>query len=182
MLNWPNRLTIARILLVPLFIILLTYRFSSWALAVFLIAGATDALDGALARVWNQRTRLGTFLDPLADKLLLTAAFITLAALQAIPLWGAILVASRDVILVLGTAVLHILHGRVEVAPSLLGKATTVAQLGYVILVQVSMAAQGGDRLLWPALLLAIVLTVVSGMDYVYRGVRMLGTSSQSSP
>lgn len=174
-MNLPNRLTLLRILFVPIFVILLVYDHHAWALALFLLAGLTDALDGLIARVWDQRTRLGTYLDPLADKLLLTAAFGTLAVLHLIPTWSAIVVVSRDLILMLGTAMLHILHGRVEIAPSWLGKATTVAQLGYVLAVQAELAFDRSLPLVPVLLPAATALTVLSGLQYLYRGVRQLG-------
>ena len=106
-MNIPNSLTILRILLIPCYIGLLIYGRFDQALIVLLVAGVTDALDGLIARMKNQHTRLGAVLDPLADKLLLTSGFITLSLIHLIPLWVTILVASRDVILLMGTAVAH---------------------------------------------------------------------------
>src|SRR5262249_32596998 len=104
-MNIPNSLTILRILLIPVYIGLLVYAEYDYALLVLLLAGMTDALDGTIARVANQRTRLGAFLDPLADKLLLTSGFLTLSSIHLIPTWVTILVVSRDLMLLLGTAV-----------------------------------------------------------------------------
>ena len=104
-MNIPNSLTILRILLIPCYIGLLVYGRFGQALIVLIVAGLTDALDGAIARVKNQYTRLGAVLDPLADKLLLTSGFITLSMIHLIPLWVTIIVVSRDLILMLGTAV-----------------------------------------------------------------------------
>lgn len=177
-MNLPNRLTLLRILCVPIFVILLVYDHYGWALALFLLAGVTDALDGLIARIWDQRTRLGTYLDPLADKLLLTAAFGTLAVLHLIPTWSAIVVVSRDLILMLGTAMLFMLHGRVEIVPSWLGKGATVAQLGYVLAVQAELAFDRGLPLSDPLLPIATALTVLSGLHYLYRGVRLIGADA----
>jgi len=102
-MNIPNSLTILRILLIPCYIGLLIYGKFDYALIVLLVAGLTDALDGAIARMKNQYTRLGAVLDPLADKLLLTSGFITLSMIHLIPSWVTILVVSRDVILMLGS-------------------------------------------------------------------------------
>src|SRR5262245_37622333 len=95
-MNIPNSLTLLRILLIPVYIGLLVYEQFNFALLVLLIAGATDALDGTIARAANQRTRLGAFLDPLADKLLLTSGFVTLSSIHLIPSWVTIVVVSRD--------------------------------------------------------------------------------------
>ena len=106
-MNVPNSLTILRILLITVYVGLLTYGQFDYALGVLFVAGLTDGLDGTIARVANQRTQLGAFLDPLADKLLLTTGFITLSVMHLIPLWVTILVVSRDIILMLGTVVAH---------------------------------------------------------------------------
>src|SRR5437879_11052478 len=134
-MNIPNSLTILRILLIPCYIGLLVYGRFGQALIVLIVAGLTDALDGAIARVKNQYTRLGAVLDPLADKLLLTSGFITLSMIHLIPLWVTILVVSRDLILMLGTAVAHFTDSRVDITPTFLGKGTTFLQLSYVVMV-----------------------------------------------
>jgi phosphatidylglycerophosphate synthase len=106
-MNIPNSLTILRILLIPVYVGLLVYERFDAAMGVLLLAGVTDALDGTIARAANQRTRLGAFLDPLADKLLLTSGFITLSTIHLIPSWVTILVVSRDAMLLLGTAAVY---------------------------------------------------------------------------
>src|SRR5919206_3628925 len=106
--NW---LTVLRILLIPVFITLLVYRQRGPALAVFLAAALTDLLDGYIARRRGSQTRLGAFLDPVADKLLLTSAFVTLTWLKVIPFWIAAVVVSRDVVLSLGVLVIHVAGG-----------------------------------------------------------------------
>ena len=134
-MNIPNSLTILRILLVPVYVGFMTYGEYGYALAILLAAGLTDAIDGYLARKLNQRTRLGTLLDPLADKVLLTSSFISLAVLHLIPSWLVILVVSRDLILLMGTAVAHVTSTPIRVTPTFLGKGTTMFQLAYVVLI-----------------------------------------------
>ena len=129
-MNIPNSLTILRILLIPCYIGLLIYGRFDQALIVLLVAGLTDALDGAIARMKNQHTRLGAVLDPLADKLLLTSGFITLSLIHLIPLWVTILVVSRDVILMLGTAVAHFTDYSRGSYPHLLGQGHDVSPAG----------------------------------------------------
>jgi cardiolipin synthase len=171
-MNLPNSLTVLRILLIPFFIGLLIYGLYGWALVTLVIAGATDVLDGVIARMANQRTRLGAYLDPLADKLLLTSAFLTLAILHLVPGWVAIIVLSRDLIIVVGTLLLYITGSSIEVVPTALGKGTTLAQLSYIVLALVLIYLQQDVQPLLPLLVIMLVLTVSSGLQYVYRGIR----------
>jgi len=175
-MNLPNILTIIRILLIPVFINLLIYDYHGWALAIFLVAAVTDSLDGLIARVANQRTRLGTYLDPMADKLLLTASFLALAILQIIPVWSAVIVVSRDLILILGALILHLTQTQMEILPTSLGKSTTALQLIYVTLVLVTEVVQGNTATLFPVLVGTIGLTILSGLHYIYRGIRHLNS------
>ncbi|MBH0203892.1 MAG: CDP-alcohol phosphatidyltransferase family protein [Nitrospira sp.] len=171
-MNIPNSLTILRILLVPVYVGFMTYGEYGYALAILLAAGLTDAIDGYLARKLNQRTRLGTLLDPLADKVLLTSSFISLAMLHLIPSWLVILVVSRDLILLLGTAVAHVTSTPIRVTPTILGKGTTMFQLAYVVLI-VLLAWRGHDpSVLTPLLVVMVGFTLASGFHYLYRGYR----------
>jgi cardiolipin synthase len=176
-MNIPNSLTILRILLVPVYIGFMTYGAYGFALLTLLVAGLTDAIDGHLARKLNQRTRLGTLLDPLADKLLLTSSFISLAMLHLIPSWLVILVVSRDIILLLGTVVAHVTSTPINVTPTFLGKGTTLLQLSYVLLI-VFLTWQGHDRsVLTPLVMLMVGFTLTSGLHYLYRGYRDTNTA-----
>lgn len=169
-MNVPNSLTTLRILLIPVFVGFLVYDRYEYALIVILVAGITDGLDGTIARVANQRTKLGSYLDPLADKLLLTSGFITLSALHLVPLWIAILVVSRDVILMTGALLVTLTESTVDISPTFLGKGTTLFQLSYIILVVVLTSRQMDLQLIQPLLYLMIGLTVMSGFQYLYRG------------
>ncbi len=171
-MNLPNSLTVLRILLIPVFIGLLTYGQYQWAIWTLLAAGVTDILDGAIARMANQRTTLGAYLDPLADKLFLTSAFVTLSVLHLVPGWVAIVVVSRDLIIVAGTLLLHVTQTPIEVAPTALGKGTTLAQVAYLVLALTLIALQEDVRQLTPLLVLMVTLTIASGLHYVSRGVR----------
>jgi cardiolipin synthase len=169
-MNVPNSLTILRILLIPVFVGFLIYEHYDYSLGVLLLAGLTDGLDGTIARVANQRTRLGAYLDPLADKLLLTSGFVTVSVLHLIPLWIAILIVSRDAILMTGTLLARLAESRVDISPTLLGKGTTLVQLVYLILV-VGLTSRHMDLLvIQPLLYLVVGLTVLSGFHYLYRG------------
>ncbi|HLZ33894.1 MAG TPA: CDP-alcohol phosphatidyltransferase family protein [Nitrospira sp.] len=177
-MNIPNSLTILRILLIPVYIGLLVYERFDQALIVLLVAGITDALDGTIARAANQRTRLGAFLDPLADKLLLTSGFITLSTIHLIPSWVTIVVVSRDAILLLGTAVAQFTESHINIAPTFLGKGTTFLQLSYVLLVIFFSSHQVDLGLLSPLLFGMVAFTVSSGFHYLYRGYRHAASSS----
>lgn len=180
MLNLSNRLTILRILMIPLIVILLGYDLKKSALGVFFLAGITDALDGFFARIRKEKTQLGTILDPLADKLLLVSTFITLAFLEMLPLWLVILVISRDLILILGSVVKYLTTGSLIVSPTLLGKATTVIQLFAVV---ETLILDIFGRFFIPryiSLLLVALFTVTSGLHYIWIGAKSLNTYSTS--
>ena len=106
-MNLPNILTLLRVLLIPLFVILIINKHLDWALLTFAIAGITDGLDGLIARLTHQRTELGAYLDPIADKLLLFAGFISLAIIEVIPSWLVVIVIARDVIILMGFLVMY---------------------------------------------------------------------------
>jgi cardiolipin synthase len=169
--NW---LTTLRILLIPVFVTLLVYHQPKLALLVFALASFTDLLDGYIARHSGQQTRLGAFLDPVADKLLLTSAFVTLTWLKVIPFWIAAVVVSRDLVLSVGVLVIHVAGGVVHPSPSRIGKLTTVFQMATVLAAMISSYAgvwHGLPRLLaWTT----AVLTVTSGLQYIVQGLGQL--------
>ena len=134
-INVPNILTVTRILITPLFVICLLRDLFHYALVCFTIAGISDSLDGLFARYFNQRTVLGSYLDPIADKLLLTSAYISLAILHVIPGSLAVIVISRDVVIMLGVLVFSMCNISFDARPSLVSKWTTVFQVLTVIVV-----------------------------------------------
>jgi cardiolipin synthase len=170
MLNLPNTITMFRILCVPVFVNLLIYDRFGYALAVFFAAVVSDGLDGLIARLFNQRSRLGMYLDPLADKALLTSAFVTLSILRQVPIWLTTIVVSRDLILALGTLLLHLLTLQVDVLPSWLGKVTTVLQFGYIVIVLAAEFLALDKAIAAPAALAVAAVTVGSGLHYLWRG------------
>ncbi len=170
----PNILTLVRILLTPVFVILLLRDLFSTALLVFAIAGISDGLDGLIARYMNQRTALGAYLDPAADKLLLTSAFIALAVLGIIPAWLTVIVITRDVIIVLGLAILTLTEKKYAINPTLLSKCTTTVQL-LMILVSLYDPCQIKLNLLHPLFIWSTAaLTTLSGLHYIYIGMNYL--------
>ena len=111
-MNLPNALSLVRVLLIPIFIILVINKYAGWALVTFAVAGVTDGIDGLIARIAHQRTELGAYLDPIADKLLLAAGFITLAIVEVLPSWLTVIVLTRDVIILLGLSVFILTNHR----------------------------------------------------------------------
>ena len=171
--NW---LTLLRILLIPVFVSLLVYRRPGAALIVFGTAAMTDLLDGWVARRWKDESTLGAFLDPMADKLLLTASFITLTYLKALPFWIAAVVISRDVILVVGALLIYMLGGRIRPRPTWAGKAATFFQ---VLAVLTGLLARFFQFQLAPrsVVWLAAGFTILSGLPYIIQGMRFLNAS-----
>ncbi len=180
-INLPNSLTVLRILLVPVFVGLLLYGHFDLALITLLIAALTDVLDGMVARLTDQRTRLGEYLDPLADKLLLMSAIITLSVLGFIPIWAVILVVSRDAILLAGTLVANLTETEIDISPTSLGKGTTFAQICYVIAIMLHVTGQVPVSLVEPFLWVVVVLTIASGVHYLWRGIQYLNGSNKNS-
>jgi cardiolipin synthase len=177
-MNLPNILTVIRILLVPLFVIFLLKELFVFALLVFTLAGISDGLDGLLAKYYNQRTTLGAYLDPIADKLLLTAAFVSLAVLKIVPGWLTVIVITRDILIVIGIAVITITDVKFEIKPSLISKCTTVAQLSAIVFTLLNLEISGilmmKDFLYW----LTAGLTITSGLHYIYIGLNLLQNAS----
>ena len=131
-MNIPNFLTLFRIILVPAFVIFLIQEEYDKALIVFVVAGLTDALDGTLARLLKCQTVLGAYLDPIADKLLLVTSYATLAILGIIPAWLAVLVISRDFIILMGIAILTLMSIPYEIKPAIVSKVTTALQISTI--------------------------------------------------
>jgi cardiolipin synthase len=174
-MNLPNYITLVRVILIPFFINLMIYGYYQAALAVFVVACVTDALDGMIARLTKTQTALGAFLDPMADKLLILSAFVTLVLLGRLPVWLVIIVVSRDAILTMGSMVIYFTTRDLKIQPSIIGKATTVLQLIVVILSLVLMS-YGKETELMAFLQWATAgVTVASGAQYALRGIKMVG-------
>ena len=178
-INLPNSLTVLRILLVPVFVGFLLYESFDYALVTLLVAALTDGLDGAIARITDQRTRLGEYLDPLADKLLLTSAIVTLSVLHFIPVWAVLLVVSRDAILLTGTIVANLTEIDIDIAPTWWGKGATLAQICYVIMVILFATGRVPTEAIIPFLAAMVILTTGSGVHYLFRGIQHLNSSGE---
>jgi len=173
-INVPNTLTILRILLAPAFVIVLLRHQYFYALIIFAAAGISDGLDGFIAKQYNQKTVLGAFLDPIADKVLILSAYICLSILQIVPNWISVIIIPRDIIIALGVAIFGIFNVRFRVNPSLISKFTTCIQIATVMVVLFDPAPQemamAKSILYWTT----AGFTIVSGLHYIYSGVSML--------
>ncbi len=165
----PNAISLMRIVLVaPILILVLSDGFG-WALALFWLAGFSDGLDGYLAKRFNWHTRLGALLDPIADKLLVSGLFITLAYTQDIPVWLAAVVISRDVIIVAGATAYNFLVRPVEGEPTRVSKLNTALQLLFLLFVLSRAGFAWPDEIAITVLGAAVLVTVViSCVDYVW--------------
>ncbi|MBZ5536405.1 MAG: CDP-alcohol phosphatidyltransferase family protein [Acidobacteriia bacterium] len=181
-----NQLTVARMAMVPIFVLLVMYGMIGWALLVFLLAGVTDMLDGWLARWLHQRTVLGTYLDPIADKMLLTASFVTLSIQSVpiknhIPLWATALFISRDIIIVVSALIIYIATGFRNFRPSVYGKITTLLQLA-TVLTSIGFSYLGYRSLIARATVYAAVAaTAFSGFHYVILMRQRLGEEAPAA-
>lgn len=172
-LTIPNLITLVRILLTPLFISLLLQGNYRKAFMVFILAVVTDVADGLTARVWQQKSPLGTFLDPLADKLLLSSAYLTLGVFRLIPPWLVVVVFSRDLVLALGVLLLKIFEYPVVIRPSLAGKITAALQMATVLLTLLGTLAAVPRPLFTAAFWFTGLITAGSGIHYVYFGLKL---------
>ena len=179
MLTYANQLTILRMIFIPCFVLLIIYGHQRSAMLLFILAGLTDGLDGLLARKFQQRTVLGSFLDPMADKLLLTSAFVTLTVPSVpvafhIPIWLTVTSISRDLLIALAALIIHLQTGHTEFPPSFLGKCTTAVQLVMVAAVMVANLTPAVTPVLDPLVYATLLATVASGLHYFYRSVMLI--------
>lgn len=174
-----NQLTLLRMLLIPAFVLLVVYGYFGWALVVFAVAGITDALDGLIARIAHQKTEVGAWLDPAADKLLLLTTFIVLTLpniglVNRIPVWLTILIISRDVGIVLTALIVSLAMGPRTFKPSQLGKTATALFIVTCVVVMyfnyLGTTSWIVDAFIWASL----AITLASGIDYIFRVARII--------
>ncbi len=178
----PNLITIGRLLLVPLIIWLITASQPAAAFYVLIVAGVSDAVDGFLARQFDLRSDLGTYLDPIADKALLVSIYVTLATVAAIPVWLAILTVSRDLLIVGAFVLSWMLDVPTSVTPLRISKANTVAQIVLAVVVLGDLAFSIDMSIVRTVLVyLVAFLTVVSATIYLVDWVRHMGASEAAS-
>ncbi|NKB51268.1 MAG: CDP-alcohol phosphatidyltransferase family protein [Rhizobiaceae bacterium] len=173
-----NLITLVRIMLVPVIVWAALSGQMLMAFLLFLLAGASDAIDGTVARYFNQQTELGTILDPIADKLMLVCVFISLAYLGSIPLWLVILIVSRDLLIIFGVLLAFFLSLPVTIRPLWISKTNTAVQIILAAWVLFSLAF-GID---WPNAKTSLewltgLLTALSAAAYTYQGIKLFATS-----
>lgn len=186
LINIANGLTAVRLLMVPLVADLLISGRFRLALAVFTACGATDLLDGLLARRLRQRTIVGFYLDPIADKLLMATSFVVLAYVGVVPTWLTILVISRDVFIVVGSILILLIMGTSGIRPTFLSKLNTAAQIVtvlYFLLVRAFPVTAAGifghaeASIMQAVVVLCAATTALSGLQYMYTGMRTLSNA-----
>jgi cardiolipin synthase (CMP-forming) len=183
-LTVANQLTLLRMLLVPAFVLLVAYGQLGWALFVLVLAGVTDALDGLIARRSGQKTTLGAWLDPMADKLLLTAAFIVLTVpgtplVTRIPLWLTVLIISRDVVIVVTVAIVNLAVGRRTFPPSIWGKAATAIYIATCLAFVIFNYLEQPSRVLDVFVYASLGITVISSLHYISHATGIANASDE---
>jgi cardiolipin synthase len=178
-LTFANQLTLLRMFLIPAFIVLLVEGERGWALAVFAIAGITDGLDGIIARRSGQKTTLGAWLDPMADKLMLASAFVVLTLpnlglANKLPLWLTALIISRDVGIVITVAIVNLAIGRRTFLPSIFGKAATATYIVTVTMAMLFNYLGYHSRLVDLCVYASLAITLVSGIHYIWHVSQLL--------
>lgn len=182
-MSFADKVSLIRIILIPFFLYYLIHSknveiFRFYAICIFVLAVLTDFLDGLIARIKKEKSAIGQIIDPLADKLLMVTAFLALYLLGfAIPLWVVVTVLSRDIIVLLGILILHMLKVDVRIDPSLLGKLTTTFQMLTIFVVLI----ENEPFFSIPIWSLATFFTLVSGVKYVARGIKAYNESIHSS-
>ena len=179
-LTLANQLTMLRVALAPVFVLAVVYGYLGAALVVFLVAGATDALDGLIARRTGQRTSLGAWLDPLADKLLLLSTFIVLTLpgiplTNHLPVWLTVVVISRDICILCVVAVVNLAVGPKTFSPSQLGKWATAAFILTTIVIMYFNYLEETSVLIDAGIWASFLLTLASSADYAFRLRRLIG-------
>jgi len=189
----PNMLTIFRMVLIPVFVTLVFYQRFLLALTVFVVAGITDGLDGLLARRFDQRSQLGTILDPIADKLMLVTAFVVLSMRSVfpqpvpnhlpIPFWVTVAVISRDVFIVVGAAAINIMTGFRGFRPSWLGKLNTTVQIIAIAIIMFAASVPYGTGYYLPTLYATVfAFVLLSGAHYVFFASKLLNEDRNQPP
>lgn len=184
-LTLANQLTLLRMLLIPAFVIFVVYEHLGWALASFVAAGVTDGLDGLIARWSGQKTSLGAWLDPMADKLLLVTAFVVLTwpglgLANRLPIWLTVLVISRDVVIVLTVAVVNLAMGRRTFRPSIYGKFATAIYIATCVAAMYFNYLQQRSAWVDVCVYASLAITLVSSLHYALIVARVVNDGGQA--
>jgi cardiolipin synthase len=186
LLTPANQLTLLRMLLIPAFVILVVYGELGWALTVFVTAGVTDGLDGLIARWSGQKTSLGAWLDPMADKLLLVTTFVVLTwpglgLANRLPIWLTVLIISRDVVIVLTVAIVNLAIGPRTFQPSIFGKIATAIYIMTAVAAMLFNYLGYHSSIVDLGIYLSLAITLVSSLHYIWHAARIID-QSQGTP
>jgi cardiolipin synthase len=185
-LTLANQLTLLRMLLIPAFVILVVYGHLGWALVVFVTAGVTDALDGLIARWSGQKTSLGAWLDPMADKLLLVTTFVVLSIpslnlANPLPLWLTICIISRDVVIVATVAIVNLAIGPRTFQPSVYGKIATGTYIVTAVAAMLFNYLGYHSAIVDVGVWVSLAITLISAFHYIWHARRIIDTPAQST-
>jgi cardiolipin synthase len=185
LLTPANQLTLMRVLLVPVFVILVVYGYLGWALIVFMVAGLTDLFDGLLARTLSRRTTLGAWLDPMADKFLLVTTFVVLTLpnlglVNRLPIWLTILIISRDLLIVVTVAIINLAVGRREFRPSIYGKIATATYIMTCVTIMYFNYLQRTSMWVEVGIYASAAITLVSTVHYAIYGTKLINQSENT--
>jgi cardiolipin synthase len=177
-LTAANQLTLLRMLLIPAFVILVLYGHLGWALIVFVTAGVTDGLDGVIARR-TQRTTLGAWLDPMADKLLLVTTFVVLALpgldlANRLPVWLTVCIISRDIVIILTVAVVNLAIGRRTFKPSIFGKIATATYIVTAVAAMLFNYLGYHSVIVDVGIWVSLAITIISSLHYIWHARRII--------
>jgi cardiolipin synthase len=181
-----NQLTLLRMLLIPAFVILVVYGMLGWALAVFVTAGITDGLDGLIARWSGQKTSLGAWLDPMADKLLLVTTFVVLTLPNLglenrLPIWLTVLIISRDVVIVLTVAIVNLAIGPRTFRPSTFGKIATATYIMTAVVAMLFNYLRYHSAVVDFFVYASLTITLVSSLHYIWHAARIINQPHEAS-
>jgi cardiolipin synthase len=177
-INLPNILTLFRIILLPFFVAAFLYNNYWYALIIFIVSGFSDILDGFIARIMKQTSDFGKMLDPVADKFFLITSFVLMGMYGVLPKWISVIVISRDMIVITGCLILYFLTNHLKIEPSAIGKLSNALQFILIGLALVTLNLN--NKIFVPEffLILVAVITSVSGLHYVYRGMALVSAEN----
>jgi cardiolipin synthase (CMP-forming) len=177
----PNLITTIRIILTPIFVIYIINDKLISGLIVLVISGLSDGIDGLVARLFNQKSKLGAYLDPLADKIILISAFITLSIRHMLPAWLTVMVISRDILILMGISIMFLNGMKINIKPAISSKITTCLQFITLILILAKDYLAGFGNYYPFLFYLTALFTTVSFLQYTHQWFRLTGEAKDSA-
>jgi cardiolipin synthase (CMP-forming) len=177
----PNMITTIRIILAPIFVIYIINDELITGLVILIITGLSDGIDGLIARLFNQKSKLGAYLDPLADKIILISAFVALSIRGFLPSWLTVMVISRDIMILMGVFILFLNGMKIDIRPSISSKITTCLQFLTVILVLAKDYFFTLEKYYLSLFYLTALFTIISFLQYMHQWFRLTGDAKESN-